>query len=254
MSRINHFLKTVSRLTPSSAASFYKLKYLTKKSSDIHYLKLKNGLTLSVNKNAGDLTTLFEIFINDDYDFRKLSGELNILDIGANVGFFSLYVANKFPLAKVYSFEPFPKSYQRMQENLKRNHVSNVKTFPFAVSDKEGKVEFFSTEWAGCNTIFESNFEGWKYDKTQVDCVSFDKIFELTGARHFDFAKIDCEGSEYPIILNSSDESLKAINKFIIEVHEVKNFNQDQLVKRFEGLGFKSRFVENLPLLIVDKI
>lgn len=251
ITKINNFLKTKSRLTGSSMADFYKLKYFTHKNSDIHFLTLKNGLILTVNKNAGDLTTLYEVFINEDYKYEGPGGELAILDIGANIGYFSLYISNLFPSAKIYSFEPSPMNYQRLQDNLKRNEISNVETFPYAVIDKEGTVEFHTVEWAGCNTIYKSRLGEGTYDTQEVKCVGIDTIFDITGVQQFDLAKIDCEGSEFPIILNSSDDLLKAIKKYIIEVHEVDGFHQDQLIERFKDLGFIVRSTENL--LIVDQ-
>jgi FkbM family methyltransferase len=250
--KINNLLKTASILTGKSIVNFYKLKYFTGKNSGNHFLKLRNGLTLTVNKNEGDLTTLFEVFIRQDYKYNGTGGKLAILDIGGNIGYFALYISNLFPSAKIYSFEPGLQSYQRLQDNLRRNKAWNVKTFPYAVTDREGTVEYYSVEWAGCNTLYKSRLDEGKYTTTKVPCVGIDNIFDLTGLRQFDLAKIDCEGSEYPIILNSSDDSLKAIKKFIIEVHYVDGFHQDQLVQRFRDLGYTISYRETL--LIADQV
>ena len=89
-----------------------------------------------------------------------------------------------------------------------------------------GKINFYSIEWTGCNTMLSGTFDEGLYETTEVDCISFESIYELTGENAFDMAKIDCEGSEYGIILNSSAESLQKINEYVIEVHEVKGFDK----------------------------
>jgi FkbM family methyltransferase len=223
-----------------SALVFYKLKYINKKDNTTRYLKLRNGLKLSVNKDAGDLTTLFEIFVNDDYNFKgDPDADFNILDIGANIGYFSLFISGKFPKARVFSFEPFPDTFRRLSENINNNNISSIKAFKYAVSDFNGKSDFYSFDWAGCNTLIERNFDEGHFDKTTVECVSFDDIFEITGVKGFTFGKIDCEGSEYRIFLNSKDDSICRVKNYIIEVHDDKDHTKTDLIRKFQSLNYK---------------
>lgn len=245
--KISNFLKTYSRLKLSSFFRFYKLKYLKGEADKKYNFRLKNGLDITVNKKAGDLTTLFEIFVNEDYNYNnEVKRDLKILDIGANVGYFSLYISLKYPRSSIFSFEPFPATYERLQENLKLNNNSNVKTYQLAVSDKKGSAEFYSIDWAGCNTLTKGRFDEGHYKTTIVETISFDYIFELTGTSEFDYAKIDCEGSEYNIFLNSKDSAIKAVKNYVIEVHTDSIYSGNDLIKRFEGLGFKTSYKDNI--------
>src|SRR4030095_6844939 len=125
--KAKNFKKMMRACKLKSAMDFYNLKYVKGEDNSTHYLTLKNGLKLSVNKSAGDLTTLFEIFVNDDYSFKGDAGaEFNILDIGANVGYFSLFISQKFPKAKIFSFEPFPGTFKRLSDNITRNDAVNI--------------------------------------------------------------------------------------------------------------------------------
>jgi len=130
--KVKNFYRMLITFKPNSLLRFYKLKYLTRQNNDTHFIKLKNGLSLSVNKSAGDLTTLFEIFINDDYSFAGDNKQtINILDIGANVGYFTLFIIKKFPNSRVFSFEPFPETFKRLTENINNNAADNIKAnFP----------------------------------------------------------------------------------------------------------------------------
>ncbi|PSO76936.1 MAG: hypothetical protein BRC44_14965 [Cyanobacteria bacterium QS_4_48_99] len=59
---------------------------------------------------------------------RYLRDEDSFLDIGANVGVYTLLAASKVRSGWIYSFEALPKNYQRMQENLKLNeNVGGIK-------------------------------------------------------------------------------------------------------------------------------
>jgi len=252
MTKVKNFLKTISVFKLKGAFTFYWLKYFRNGDDKLHRLKLRNGLTVNANKNAGDLTTLFEIFVNDDYDFNSQNGNINVLDIGANVGYFSLYIMMRFPNSKIFSFEPFPDTYKRLSENLENNRAENIKAFPYAISDFNGTADFFSFEWAGCNTLLPGNFDENLSKKTTVQCRSFDSIAEITGSNEFEFGKIDCEGSEYKILLNSKDEAIKRVKNYIIEVHNNDTYGMNDLIKRFESLGYRTE--EKINLLKASRL
>jgi predicted O-methyltransferase YrrM len=68
-----------------------------------------------------------------------------ILDIGANIGITSLYYANKYPEAKIYSFEPVPVNYELLEKNLKE--YENVKTFNVALGAQDGELDIFVSDF-----------------------------------------------------------------------------------------------------------
>jgi len=245
--KVTNFFKMATRLKIGSLITFYKLKYFTKDDKDMHRISMRNDLKVNVNKSQGDLTTLFEVFVDEDYRFGENTTEkINIIDIGANVGYFSLYITKKFPNARIFSFEPFPDTFKRLNEHLTMNNAKNVTPYNLAVSDFEGTSKFYSFEWTGCNTMIDGEFDESLSKVTEVNCVKFDKLRELTGAAEFDYAKIDCEGSEYPMLLNSTDEAIRSIRRYIIEVHTSDKFSKIDLEKRFTDLGYKIRCTENL--------
>ncbi len=246
--KVKNFFRMYSTFKLGSMLDFYRMKYSKSDDKNSHNLGLTNGLKLSVNKSAGDLTTLFEIFVNEDYAFKgNRDAAINILDIGANVGYFSLYITKRFPNAKICSFEPFPDTFNRLTENINQNVASNIKPYKYAISDFNGTSDFYSFDWAGCNTLIDGKFDEGHYKVTKVDCLPFDDILKTTGVNEFEFGKIDCEGSEYRIFLNSKDEVIRSVKNYIIEVHDDKEFSKQDLVNRFKTLGYK---VEDLDSLI----
>jgi FkbM family methyltransferase len=188
----------------------------------------------------GDYSAFHEVFIREDYNSENLFKPHNILDIGANVGFFSLYATKRYPNARIFSFEPFPSTYLRLKEHLISNKTENIVLFPFAVSDKTGEVNFYSIGWTGANTLNSDKFDPGNCKITKVNCIAFSEIFKLTNTDKFDLAKIDCEGSEYPMLLSASDESILSIRNFIIEVHPDRSYCAEDLLLKFNRLGYKT--------------
>ena len=67
--------------------------------------------------------------------FRWLSTRsyLTVVEIGANVGWFSLYFAKRFSSASVYAFEPSRKAFSRLLTNVAANDPSNLCVFNCAI-------------------------------------------------------------------------------------------------------------------------
>lgn len=63
-----------------------------------------------------------------------------IIDVGANIGQFSVSAANMFPAANIYSFEPLPDCYKKLKTNS--NKYSNINVFQVALGNEKGSVEF----------------------------------------------------------------------------------------------------------------
>jgi FkbM family methyltransferase len=66
-----------------------------------------------------------------------------ILDCGANIGMATLFFKWLYPNARIDAFEPDPKTFQLLENNVKQNHLTNVATHNCALWDIDGKIDFF---------------------------------------------------------------------------------------------------------------
>ena len=118
------------------------------------------------------------------------------VDIGANIGYFSLLIATDVPTAKVISFEPVRDIFQQLKGNTLLNNVKNIIAFNAAVGEvKEEKDIFVSdTDNLGMSSFKQpENFSG-KTERVQV--LTLDDWFSRAGLAKIDVIKIDVEGSE----------------------------------------------------------
>lgn len=66
-----------------------------------------------------------------------------VFDIGANIGLFTLLLADKFDgQINIYSFEPIPDVYEVLKNNVERLNSQNIKLFPCRLSEKPGNIKF----------------------------------------------------------------------------------------------------------------
>ena len=140
-----------------------------------------------------------------------------VVDIGANVGFFSLFAASKWG-GRVFAYEPVGANHDEMVRNVKANPDIAVKCVRAAVSGATGSAEIacgaeaFPTTAKVCTA-------GGAVKTERVRAVTLLQIMEEEGLAGVDLLKMDCEGSEFSILYGSTAETLRRIGQMAIEVH-----------------------------------
>lgn len=151
-----------------------------------------------------------------------------VIDIGASFGDTAIYFA-LHGAKKVYAFEPLPSVYKLAEENIKLNNLQErCQVINAAVGWGNGAyIKDPNFEY-----IFERDLEEYKKNK-QIPIITLQDIvnrFEIENA----VLKIDCEGREYDIILNSPDELLRKFDYIIMEYH----YGFESLEKKLQAAGF----------------
>jgi FkbM family methyltransferase len=122
-----------------------------------------------------------------------------IFDIGANVGFYSIAIGQRFPCSKIMAFEPIPVTYQELHRNLALNSVNNVSAFNLGLSDRSYDAPFFfdpTVSGAASGAPL-----GPEYPVTEsLTCPveTLDTFVDRTGVVP-DFIKCDVEGGELAV-------------------------------------------------------
>jgi FkbM family methyltransferase len=161
----------------------------------------------------------WEIFIHEEYVINGKSivdkGD-NVLDIGANFGFFALYALEN-GANKIYCVEPFPQAFENIV-NLSNDF--NIVPMNKAVSSKP--EDLYMSINPGCsatnclsdyNDIFNNDGE-----KLLVKTININDLVESVGS-YIDLLKVDCEGAELDIFESIKLENLNKIGKMVIETH-----------------------------------
>lgn len=118
-------------------------------------------------------------------------------DIGANVGYISIFVGKKHGDISVHSFEPVGMTYEMLEANVRNNGMENIKTYNVGCSDKKGEFSFFCYP-EGCGNSSMENLSG-REDVREVKCRTdlLDSLYKDSGEERLDFIKCDVEGAEF---------------------------------------------------------
>ncbi len=171
------------------------------------------------------------------FDFDKIDfkpGDV-VIDIGANIGMVSIYIALKFPFLKIYAFEPAKGNYNNFIKNLKLHNVTNVVVENKAVT-KDGRIVelMYDAVNTGTSTTTKDMHKAHALKNIssieEVQSITLDEIFEKYSLKRCKLLKIDCEGAEYEILYNT--KVLGSIENMRGEVHDCDRHtkNGDTLV------------------------
>lgn len=174
-----------------------------------------------------------------------------VVDVGANVGIYTLLAAKLLEgTGKIYSFEPTPRIYEILQDNVQVNsflELGIVHLHQLAVTDRSGKVRLsiFNND-SGHNTLFSY---GKPDNEIEVTTTSLDEI--LATQERVDIVKIDAEGAE-PLIVRGMQQVIKRNPKIRIllefaPVHLKRaGSNPLELLDEFASLGFDIRRIDDV--------
>lgn len=194
------------RLTPEQAKTIEVEGFLIKVSTKERGL---DGVTttLAITHSYESMTT--QIFKN------VLGKGMNVIDIGANIGYFSLLssklVSNS---GKVWAIEPEPNNFRNLVENIRLNSMENIIPVNRAASDTDGKARLFvSKEESGEHSLVR----GRPHIKNTIEVNTF-KLDDLIDNNKIDFIKTDTEGHEMSVLSGASN--IITCNKNLVLITE----------------------------------
>ncbi|MBM0231729.1 FkbM family methyltransferase [Micromonospora sp. STR1_7] len=218
--------------------------------------RLPNGLVVrGINRNETEYLYK-EIFEDLGYlppDGVSLPDHPVIIDVGANIGMFTLFAAQRWPTARIFSFEPIPDVFQALSENVadlpnvtavnravgsvaeKREltfypHYSMMSGFDAdPAEDKELVQSYIRNVAAGLDDaerrevfveeaeeILSGRFE--EIRKVPCEVVRLDETVKSLGIDRIDFLKVDVEGFEIEVLGGIGDELWPNIGVAAVEV------------------------------------
>lgn len=184
-------------------------------------------------------------------------GDGAIVDIGANLGIVSIYLAKSFPERTMYAVEPNPTTYKSMRANLLLNECKNVHAIEMAIAGHDGNV-VFNANPAHRGTASISAGNG-RFD-TPVTCLTLDSFIDrcCEGAS-VALLKVDVEGFE-ALVFGPGGSGILGLRPAPIVYFEVcpalaleKGFAADAAARLLLSQGFRlHRIAPSGTLAAVD--
>jgi FkbM family methyltransferase len=208
----------------------------------LRLLRFRSGMNVICRGRTRDWDVIHELFFAQSYrcalEYLSTVPKPGIVvDLGGNIGLFSLLAAKSNSSAVVHVFEPGPPNLKILEMNRlanpklgKRIHVHTE-----AVGGETKSAKWFFDEAnPGGSSLFGQGTSG-----VDVQIQSFSNVIRtLSGP--INLVKIDVEGAEYEIIEKTPHEVWQRIRAISLELHEDPRgkMSNDQFLKKMKGLGY----------------
>lgn len=173
-----------------------------------------NGYNFAFRKDTTDQYIINEVLVRGIYNHNYfLPPSPVVVDIGGHIGLFTIFCKLKYKDAKIMTYEPHRESFDLLSMNTKpmsgvtihNKGVSGVKKTAILLGDEPNKTSLIYGDGNG----------------QEIDCVSLNDVFVDNKIEHIDLLKVDCEGSEYEILMGfKGSGNFEKISNIVLEYHE----------------------------------
>jgi len=192
-----------------------------------------------VRLKTSDIGTFKHIFLQLEYKFDIAKSPNVIIDAGANVGYASIYFANRYPKARIYAIEPSGENYEMLKTNVGK--YSNIIPIRAALW-KENTTLTLTGQRRNYNAfrICESLKCNHNTINENVKGVTVDGIMQEYGLGYVELLKVDIEGAEKEVFKDPSSW-IDRVGFIVIELHDRLNKGCSDIfyhsVQEFERVG-----------------
>lgn len=191
-------------------------------------------------RDEADASVWAEVFKHREYRaaeelLRTLAEP--ILDVGAHVGFFTIYARALNPLTPIFALEPEEKNFAALQAHSAQNNLNNVTLVPAALAGHTGVAELFLLADSHNHTLLAP--KGAAAEMVTVKAFTFQDFCEQFKIARVGLMKMDIEGGEYAVFEAMADEDYQKIGAIIMEYHNYQGHKYQEIEKHWREHGFK---------------
>ena len=150
-----------------------------------------------------------------------------VFDVGAFIGSVTKRYRELFPFASIYSFEPFPESFEKLKNNTAKDS-SNTSIHNLAISDKQGVAAFNANTFAPTNSLLPTDSNSDVYwgegvlnteNQVEVNTTTIDNFCSENSIPKIDILKLDVQGAEFSALMGAKEMlSKQSISLVYLEI------------------------------------
>jgi FkbM family methyltransferase len=257
---MTRILGNLGRLTEIAAcrrqsAQWKKLTLAYLKLRPLHYpldLRLRTGEKITLNEPT-DLIIFWLVFVRCHYSVH--ASDRTIIDVGANIGIFTLYAAREAPGSKIVAVEPFPDTCVRLKALVESNRLQGRVTIvncAVGAASSKGNMDIdpaipsqyrriYSEKTRGLNQRHRKMVEQAN-DGIPVETFPLHEILDRAGIGFADVMKMNIHGSEYDVLMGSPAAALRRCRRIVVQYHDMppsSGITKRGLFEHMAKLGFR---------------
>jgi FkbM family methyltransferase len=164
--------------------------------------------------------TYYQVFTQQDYDFRAKSPPRIIVDAGANIGLAAVWFANRFPQATIIAIEPEKGNYDLLVRNAAP--YPNIRPLRAALWNRNEEIDLLDPgrgAWGFITEASNSREDLSARALHTVRAITVDALMAEYALDGIDLLKVDIEGAEREVFEDTS-AWIGRVRSLIVELHE----------------------------------
>jgi len=216
---------------------------LRRRRPGLRLLRFRDGLNVVCRGGTQDWDVVHELFFAGGYGramsfLKGLPGQPLVLDLGGNIGLFSLLAARAHPAAEIFAYEPGPPNHRIFEINRLANATfsERIHLHTEAVGGRTRAAEWFFDD---LNPGGSSLFGAGSGTKFAVQIRAFAELINSLAAR-VQLLKMDIEGAEFELLADTPREVWRRIDAISLELHDdpEKKISRLEFLNRMTDFGF----------------
>jgi FkbM family methyltransferase len=204
-------------------------------------IMLRSGQVIRFNEIDQAMQIFLEIWFKRLYTCSFVGHAPRVVvDIGANIGLFSLLARQLWPNSIIHAYEPEPQNFALLQSNMFSQgcteQLTNLHPHSTALGETKGELSFYIKKASGWHSIYPGDsIEA----PVIVSAIDLPNLVNDIGGR-IDFLKIDCEGCEWTTLLRHNELLKNSVGYIAMEYHEVGQHAVSELTQALSVIGFST--------------
>ncbi len=179
------------------------------------------------------------------------SEDFVFLDIGANVGLYSLFVASLAPRARIIAVEPQADMFERLLFNIGQNDTGAIKALNCALADRDGEITLFVEDRnRGESSVKFIGSPGSSGNAIRVPARTLLSVVEDERFERIDAIKIDVEGAEDLVLVPFLEQAPDTLLPSLIIIENARSRWQVDLLAMLEERGYHTLAKTRLNLVL----
>ncbi|MGC2172342.1 MAG: FkbM family methyltransferase [Candidatus Sulfotelmatobacter sp.] len=237
-------------------------------------LQLRTG-EVAIFRERTDLVIFWMVFARRHYPVR--SSDQVIIDVGANIGLFTLFSARQAPRARILAVEPFPDTRSSLLNLIERNGLSGrVTVSDCAVAASSGTAVMdaavgvpsqYRRIYAAATTTLNARHRGspallQTAEGVPVCAKTLAELLDTVNVATADLVKMNIHGSEYEVLMSAPAAALQRCGRIALQYHELPadlHLGKKELFEHLGRSGFRlvsdrdTQRGSGVALLILDR-
>lgn len=130
---------------------------------------------------------------------------MNCIDVGANIGYYTLLEARHIGNGKVFAIEPSPDNFFLLNQNIALNKLDNIEAFNYACSGEDESVNLYLSDQSNLCSVFKT--DAWNGKEVTCKGTTIDSFIKAQGLKFEDvnLLRMDIEGYEYKVLQGAKE-------------------------------------------------